>query len=841
MSKKNRIVALIAAALVVVMGVLGVTVLPARASADQSDWTPTHATDEQLKGVLCYVDDPVSDGTSVRYYFRAEDKPGEAPALTLDDGRTLTGQYDYSNNIDLGRANVSKVVFKDYVRPRTISFAHSDDNYKLIENKCLTAIEGLDKVDTSEVTEMNCSFYKCSALESVDLSHFDTSKVGSMKSMFSGCAGLKNIDISRLDLSACTSFEEMFSDCSSLESADISNSSTSSLAAINGMFYQCSKLHNINLNGLDTSSVKSMQNMFYRCSSLESIDLSSLDTSKVTNMRHLLDGCTTLKEVNLEGLDTSSVEKMDAMFSYCSSLESLDVSKLDTTSATDMSDMFQGCKLLTSIDVSKFNTANVTNMGWMFSGCWGITSLDVSKFDTSKVKNMNSMFTGCSKLQSLDVSHFDTSMVEVMNYMFNGCYKLQAVDVSNFNLKSVKSMQSMFNNCSSLKSIDMSRSEVTDVNARYMFSGCEALENIQLFHGSCSVMEDLFASCKNLKNIDVSMISRSNTVAPSFRDFQGLFRNSGVEQLRTRGDIFSADYTQTLDKTQLKKITIVANSGDLTVPDFNSLATMTISGKKINPIKRWGEGSETADVLVDMMDGGTLAGGTEDVDWYLQALTHDIRFYPIDGKPTVYKVADGDPFNEKAPDISKDLPPYARSNGWFLNSDSDSRSFDEAKASGDLDHIDRDWYFSEKCDWRDEDSEYHPANSYVVRVPSKISYEHQRVGIVDVSTPYDVSVSGLYEYASPKMKLELSASLSGFDGLNASVSGPDNGDISSRLLSTMELSEPSDDESFVAGKQFKDILHLSGSVDSAKSITGHITYSCKLQVPDPTPGSKVAD
>ena len=49
MSKKSRIVTLIAAALVVVMGVLGVTVLPARASADQnSEWIPTHATDEQL-------------------------------------------------------------------------------------------------------------------------------------------------------------------------------------------------------------------------------------------------------------------------------------------------------------------------------------------------------------------------------------------------------------------------------------------------------------------------------------------------------------------------------------------------------------------------------------------------------------------------------------------------------------------------------------------------------------------------------------------------------------------------------------------------------------------------
>ena len=358
----------------------------------------------------------------------------------------------------------------------------------------------------------------------------------------------------------------------------------------------------------------------------------------------------------------------------------------------------------------------------------------------------------------------------------------------------------------------------------------------------------MFEQCGSLKTLDISMLSRSSS--ESFH-FGFVIINSGVEQIRTRGDLFSIDYSNWCSlplSGSLKKITIVANSGDLSVLDFSTSATTTMSGKNAVHGSMFGKESETADNVVSPKNRKlTLTGGAEDTSWYLQALTHEVRFYVGGRKPVAaYKVFDGEPFNEEVPGTPESLPPFMTIARWDANvEDEDSgmttkKSLDELRASGELSHITRDLDFDAVIEWKDRDGEHHPNNSYVVRVPSKISYKHQRVGAVDISTAYDVSVAGYFEYASPDEEVELTAVLSGFDGLSASVSDSDNGDTSSRLIGMMELSNSSDDGKFIAGKQFKDILHLSGSVNSAKTITGHITYSCKPHTSGkitPEPGS----
>ena len=241
--------------------------------------------------------------------------------------------------------------------------------YKL---ESLKSIEGLEHLNTSQVTDMRGMFLRCSSLTSLDLSSFDTSKV---------------MDMSK-------------------------------------MFLRCSSLTSLDLSSFDTSKVENMSNMFSWCEHLTALDLSSFETSKVTDMGRMFYSCSSLTSLDLSRFDASKVTDMHSMFSGCQSLITLDLSSFDTSKVTDMHSMFWGCSSLTSLDLSNFDTSKVTNMEDMFRDCSSLTTLDLSSFATSKVRCMRGMFDGCSSLTSLDLSSFDTFKVTYMSYMFSGCKSL---------------------------------------------------------------------------------------------------------------------------------------------------------------------------------------------------------------------------------------------------------------------------------------------------------------------------------------------------------------------------------------------------------------------------------
>ena len=57
----------------------------------------------------------------------------------------------------------------------------------------LTNIVGIENLNTSEVTSMNCMFASCHSLKSIDVSTFDMSKVTDVSGMFSACTNLMTI------------------------------------------------------------------------------------------------------------------------------------------------------------------------------------------------------------------------------------------------------------------------------------------------------------------------------------------------------------------------------------------------------------------------------------------------------------------------------------------------------------------------------------------------------------------------------------------------------------------------------------------------------------------------
>ena len=310
----------------------------------------------------------------------------------------------------------------------------------------LTAIEGLENVDTSEATTMYCWFYQCSSLKHVDLSHFNTSNVKNMNSMFEACTNLEDLDLSKFNTSQVTDMSYMFAGCESLKELDLQSFNTSQVTDMSFMFAECKGLEKLNVTSFDTSKVKNMEYMFNCCASLPTVDVHNFNTSNVTNMAAMfcmyyfhISGTgqvfgwdSKLTSLDLSNFDTSNVTDMGGMFFKCTKLKDLNISNFDTSKVTTMNSMFQACNKLTSLDLSNFNTANVTDMYGMFRDTNSLISLNVSSFDTTNVTNMGEMFylyadtyhgekyPELSNLRTLDISNFRISDKTKCGYMLNG-------------------------------------------------------------------------------------------------------------------------------------------------------------------------------------------------------------------------------------------------------------------------------------------------------------------------------------------------------------------------------------------------------------------------------------
>ncbi|EOH69600.1 bacterial surface protein 26-residue [Enterococcus hirae ATCC 9790] len=250
-------------------------------------------------------------GTWVTSPYTFDENTG---VLTIEAGE-LSGYEESPWNSDkVDSEAIKKIVLAGkVVAPEDSAYLFSSDltGSKYLNN--LTEIEGLNQLDTSNVTNMCEMFKEMSNLTSLDVSSFDTSKVTDMSYMFYR-NGVTSLDVSGFD--------------------------TSKVTVMSYMFLGMKNITNLDVNGWNTSNVTSMYGMFSGMSSVTSLDVSGFDTCNVTTMRE--------------------------MFREMGNLTSLDLSGFDTSNVTDMSTMFYDMDNLTSLDVSSFDTSKVTTMGSMF-------------------------------------------------------------------------------------------------------------------------------------------------------------------------------------------------------------------------------------------------------------------------------------------------------------------------------------------------------------------------------------------------------------------------------------------------------------------------------------------
>ena len=471
--------------------------------------------------------DHLDGGTSNPGFF-TDPAQREAYAYYSEADSTLTFCYDtkrstHAETYDVlnttsypgwynNRADITNVEFMP-----SFAAVQPKSNYSWFSGmKKLKRIDGLQYLNTSQVTSMYQMFKDCQLLTSLDVSGFITDNVVYMTDLFSGCSALTTLDVSGFNTSKVTKMNNMFNNCQALTTLAVSHFNTGKVTNMNYMFYNCSSLTILDVSGFNTSKVTNMGSMFSGCEKLTSLDVSGFNTSKVTNMSGMFSRCKVLTALDVSGFNTGNATDMNAMFNECQALTSLDVSGFITDKVTNMQMMFYGCKALTALDVSSFNTANVMYMTWMFGYCSGLTSLDVSNFDTSKVTTFGSMFSGCKALTELDLSNFDTSNATNISAMFSDCYELISVDVSSFDTSKATSLGSMFFGCKKLTELDLSSWNTANVTSfYYTFYQCYALKTIYVGNGwnTDAVTESrfMFTSCTKLVGGNGTVYSDSHS------------------------------------------------------------------------------------------------------------------------------------------------------------------------------------------------------------------------------------------------------------------------------------------------------------------------------------------
>ncbi|MBR1788403.1 MAG: BspA family leucine-rich repeat surface protein [Bacteroidaceae bacterium] len=417
----------------------------------------------------------------------------------------------------------------------------------------LTEIRHLDRLNTSNVTDMANMFYSSLRLTSLDLSNFDTSNVTNMTGMFFNCAQLTSLDLRSFDTSKVWNLSDMFYDCVNLQSLDLSTFDLSSASMVQRMFLNCRSLTSLKLPTTTNPNLQQAWSMFKGCSSLTTLDLSHFDTSSAIEMGTMFQDCSSLQTINLSNFDTSNNTGFRYMFAGCSSLQNLDLSGFDTSKASDMHGMFEGCSSLTTLDLSNFDLSGINHsygLMAMFRNCTSLTSVNIQ--GTIDNNDVESMFEGCTSLYTLDLSRFNTKNCWDAQLMFKGCTSLTSITFPQRVV--IRNAISMFQDCTALHTLNLNSFVVKEENnstTEYMLMGCTSLATIYCDSvwtvrggsGQGSFSTDMFRDCTSLVGAIPYDDSKRNIAYAN--PYSGYFTFSNTPAGGAYG-ILSADSTLTL-------------------------------------------------------------------------------------------------------------------------------------------------------------------------------------------------------------------------------------------------------------------------------------------------------
>ena len=199
-----------------------------------------------------------ADGT-LTFFLTSKETLGENE-YELNSGANPPGWKTHCKEI-------TKVVFE-----ASFANARPTNCYAWFVNfKNLTQIEGIENLNTENVTSMRDMFNGCSSLTSLDLTNFNTAKVTDMKLLFAYCSALESLDLSMFNTENVTSMPSMFNGATNLKTLNVSNFNTEKVNNMGHMFANCPNLTSLDLSSFNTKGVEYVDNIFKNCSNLTTI------------------------------------------------------------------------------------------------------------------------------------------------------------------------------------------------------------------------------------------------------------------------------------------------------------------------------------------------------------------------------------------------------------------------------------------------------------------------------------------------------------------------------------------------------------------------------------------
>ena len=428
----------------------------------------------------------------------------------------------------------------------------------------LKNIEGLEYLNTNEVTDMSQMFKACYSLPNIDLTHFNTDKVTEMDQMFYACWSLTTLDLSEFNTSSVATMYQMFMSCNSLQTVYVNCNFTTENCNDNDnqMFAQCAKLAGATecdgTSDIGTNRANYVDGYltdiayarwsddgktltFYSNHDRQSGDFGVLHSGypswledeneryatathvvfdeSFSNARPTSCGYWFISFQSLEGiegiehLNTSETTSMEGMFYGCVVKNNMNLSALNTSKVKNMSNMFYNAQI-PSVSLSGLDCSEVTDMEAMFMNA-SISQIDLTGLRTSKLTSMGSMFEGCQIKDNLDLSGFNTEKVTSMSSLFKNC---TATDIclTSFKTSNVTDMSSMFEGCSKLTSLDLTTFNTENVqNNCSMFKDCSSLTSLtfgNFYVGFSTNLSAMFQGCSALTSVDLSKFNTANVI-----------------------------------------------------------------------------------------------------------------------------------------------------------------------------------------------------------------------------------------------------------------------------------------------------------------------------------------
>ena len=328
---------------------------------------------------------------------------------------------------------------------------------------------------------------------------------------------LKSIDgLDRLETSEVTDMSYMFAGCSelTLKQNDLLRFFPENVVSMAYMFYGCSKMTELYLEAFNTNNVKNMTGMFSNCPNLKAIyvDADLWNTQQVTTGDNMFDGCTSLKGGNgtafssaNNGLGYARVDKAGApgyltagvMFAvWCEGNSTLSFD-FGTPPAvgnkyggTTASDVMKGHSIIACAyhDVLMWEDYDKTCTRVVFTNSFA---------EHAKGLSMHWWFGGFSKLTL--VQGFENVEVGSTYSTFGLCQNLSSITLQ---ASLTRIGEGMFQKCSSLPSIVIPDG-VTAIGEKAFF-GCESLTSINIPKGVTTIGKEAFSGCTSLTAFNVT-------------------------------------------------------------------------------------------------------------------------------------------------------------------------------------------------------------------------------------------------------------------------------------------------------------------------------------------------